>query len=282
MPATNPGAIACGLKYSFTSFSTPRHTLGEMLALAAELGYDGIEPRVEANHGHGVELSADSSQRKAMRRQVQDSGVALACIATSCKYADHANAPAQMEQTRRYLDLAADLGCRRLRVFGGEIPPGLPHDQAADSLIASLRALADGARQRGVTICMETHDSWCDAAIVAFIMRQVDHPAVAVTWDVMHTLRHGKATMDEAHRTLHPWIRHVHAHDGLNRPDKLIILPIGTGDFDHRRVLHLLRHARYDGYVSGEWIESLMAPDFFASHLASELASLRRMANDHH
>ena len=43
------------MRYSFMSFSTPQLKLKEMLALANKLGYDGIEPRLDANHAHGNE-----------------------------------------------------------------------------------------------------------------------------------------------------------------------------------------------------------------------------------
>ena len=43
------------MKYSFMSFSCPELTLDEMLSMAKEFGYDGIEPRISSNHRHGVE-----------------------------------------------------------------------------------------------------------------------------------------------------------------------------------------------------------------------------------
>lgn len=267
------------MKFAFMSFSTPRQSLAEMLALAKGIGYDGIEPRVEQHHRHGIELSADPPHRRALRKEIEASGVSLASIATCCKYADPATTAANVELTRKYIDLASDLNCTRIRVFGGQIPPGFSHDQAANLLIDSLRSLGDYAAPRQITLCLETHDSWCDPAIVAFIMREVDHPAVGVNWDIMHTVRQGKASMEEAFRVLRPWIRHVHVHDGVNRIDKLRIVPIGTGELDHRLVLRLLKTGEFQGFVSGEWIESMMSPEFFSAHLPSELATLKRLAS---
>ena len=266
------------MRFSFTTFSMPRSTLAEVLAMARELGYDGIEPRLDAKHAHGIELNTCPAQRHAIREQFQAAGVALACIATPCSFSNPAIAAKQVDAAKRYLDLAADLGCGRIRVFGGEVPEGVPRDAAQSCLIGSLRSLAPHAHSRGVTVCMETHDAWCDTAIVAFIMDEVDHPGVGVVWDVMHTQRTGQATMEEAHQVLRPWIRHVHVHDGLNRTDVLRIVPIGTGDFNHAAVLRTLRHDRYTGFISGEWIESCMEPELFDGHLRRELQALKRLA----
>lgn len=123
----------------------------------------------------------------------------------------------------------------------------------------------------------ETHDDWCDPADVAAVMRQADHPAVAVHWDVMHPVRTAGVSMASAYQTLRPWIAHVHVHDGVNRPDATTMLPIGQGDFDHHAALRLLHRDGYDGFISGEWTEGWMSPAFFTDHLAGESATLRAM-----
>ena len=135
----------------------------------------------------------------------------------------------------------------------------------------ALASLADDAAAHGVTICMETHDDWCDPQHVAEVMKQVNHPAIAVNWDVMHPVRTGLATMEEAFESLKPWIRHLHVHDGSK--EKGGLLPIGTGDYDHKEVLRLLKTIDYDGFLSGEWIKW---QEPYQTYLPREVATLRR------
>ncbi|MEZ4615636.1 MAG: TIM barrel protein [Caldilineaceae bacterium] len=80
------------------------------------------------------------------------------------------------------------------------------------------------------------------------VMQQVDHPAIAVNWDIMHPIRAGGATMG-AYAALRPWIQHVHVHDGSTRLDTLEMLPVGTGDIDHRLAIELLYADHYTGYL---------------------------------
>ena len=104
------------MKVAFMSFSWPQASLAQLLSAARTYGYDGLEPRT--GHAHGIDLSASASERVEIRRQAQDSGVALCCLALSCRYTDPADVEQQVDETRRYVDLAADLEIPRLRVFG--------------------------------------------------------------------------------------------------------------------------------------------------------------------
>ena len=258
------------MKYAFMTFSAPKATLNEVLEMARQYGYDGIEPR--SGHNHGVDIDADAAQRAAIRETFANSDIALCCIATSCRYADPETAPDYLEQTRQYIDLAGELGCPRLRVFGGQFPDGDSREDATARVAEALRSVADQARQNNVIICLETHDSWTDPSHVAEIMQRVDHPAIAVNWDVMHPQRVSGWSMDDAYHTLKPWIQHVHVHDGTVYDDGTRkLLPIGEGDHDHRRVIELLQADGYDGYISGEWI-NWCPPE---EHLGREVATLR-------
>ena len=264
------------MNYSFMTFSCPEASLAEALAMAERFGYDGIEPRISAGHGHGIELGIDAAAREAAREQAAASGVALCCLAASCKYADPATAGDQVAETLQAIDLAADVGAPRIRVFGGQLPEGRTREESVELLAESLKKVADHALERGVTVCLETHDDWCDPAHVAEVIGRVHSPAVAVNWDVMHPVRAGGSTMDAAFETLRPWIRHLHVHDGTRREDRLELVPIGEGDFDHKRVVELLLTIDYDGYISGEWINWEPAE----THLPRELAALKQYESE--
>ena len=241
------------MKYAFMSFSTPALKLGETLAVAARYGYEGIEPRLDADHAHGIEVATSAEDREEICAIAADSPVELCCLATSLTYADPAKTTEMIEGSHARIDLAGDLGVPTLRVFGGKMGEGLEREAAIDLVADSLGQVADHAGEREVVLCMETHDDWCDPAHVAAVMERVSHPAVAVNWDIMHPVRSAGKSMDEAFEALNPWIRHLHIHDGTTG-GKLTFAAIGTGGIDHRRALELLLPTGYDGYLSGEWI----------------------------
>ena len=150
--------------------------------------------------------------------------------------------------------------------------PGLPEFDYVQlsSLVEASRFLADHAGERGVTICFETHDDWCDPAHVAAVVQQVDHAAIAVNWDIMHPVRVGNATMDQAFDILSPWIRHAHFHDGTD-DKKFTMVPVGEGIVDHKTALKRLMDTDYKGFMSGEWINW----EPWEKHLPRELALMK-------
>lgn len=259
------------MKYSYMSFSTPSLELRGMLEVARRYGYGGIEPRLDSSHAHGIEVGMSQGQRNAARAQVQMAGVELACLATSLSYADPEKASAMLAQTHERIDLAGDLSVKALRVFGGKIPEAVGRKQAIDLLVRSLSSVADHAEDREVTLCLETHDDWCHPEHIVSVLQQVDHVAVAANWDIMHPVRVARVAMDDAFEALNPWIRHVHFHDGRTQAGKLVFLPAGQGEIDHRRAVKLLRGSDYTGFLSGEWI----GWEPYDVHLPREIATLR-------
>jgi sugar phosphate isomerase/epimerase len=263
------------MNYAFMTFSTPELSLTQVLDVAKRYGYDGIEPRLDAKHLHGIEVATTLAERAVIRKQVAGSGLSLACLATSLKFANPADEDSVIAQTRERIDLAADVNAPVIRVFGGQIPKDLSREQAITQVAGGLAAVADQAASRGVTVCMETHDDWCDPAHVAAVLAKVNHPAIACNWDVMHPVRMGLATVEQSFQTLRRWIRHTHLHDGAPGKEAKLV-PIGTGAIDHRSFVRLLKQSGYTGFLSGEWIKR----EPYETHLPRELATLRRFEQE--
>ncbi len=261
------------MNYAFMSFSAPGLTLSELCEAANRYGYTGIEPRMDAGHAHGIEATTSTAERIRYSDMAARHGVALACLATSLKFADATQNPKQIEEAHVRIDLAGDLGIPVLRVFGGAIPPGVSREQGVENATEALTLVADHAAEREVTLCVETHDDWCNPSDVAAVLRGVDHPAVAANWDIMHPVRMGFTTMVEAFHILKPWIRHVHIHDGDMVDGHLILMPIGTGTIDHRTAITLLRDSGYQGFISGEWINW----EAWETHLPRELETIKQL-----
>ncbi|MFP4381106.1 MAG: sugar phosphate isomerase/epimerase family protein [Candidatus Sumerlaeia bacterium] len=261
------------MRYAFMSFSTPRASLDEMIEIARRYGYSGIEPRIQANHAHQIEFDASPRFRLEVREKAMLNEVAICCVATSCTFSDPENNSEMIDDAKRAIDLTSDIGALCVRVFGGAIPEKLNQEQCLELITLSLQSLATHAASRAVTVCLETHDDWCDPRRVAEIMRRVGHPNIAVNWDIMHPVRKGFATIEESFTLLRPWIRHLHVHDGVSHADRpgVRYTPIGEGEIDHLQAIELLQAAEYQGFISGEWIH--YCP--WEEHLPREIAQLR-------
>lgn len=264
------------MKYAFMTSSCPELAFPEVLGIAKAYGYDGVELRIANNHAHGIEPDLPAPDRAKARELAARKGIALCCVATSCRFADPAIADAAIADAHRAIDLARDLGAPNVRVFGGGIGEGLSREEGTREVVRAINALKDHAQETGVTLCLETHDSWCNPGLIVPIIEQVNHPALAVTWDLMHPVMTADLTMDEAFGFIRPWIRHVHFHDGYWEGEgkhKRVMAPVGDGVIDHRRALELLASIGYDGFLSGEWIR--WRPH--AEHLPQELRAMKTL-----
>ena len=265
------------MKYSFMSFSSPESNFDDLIKLAVKYGYDGIEPRIDPNHKHGIKPEADKLFLREARKKSADSGVKICCIATSCTFADPLTQAQNIETARNVIVLASEINSPAIRVFGGKIPDNISRETGIELVTDALGKLADFAAANNVTICIETHDSWCNPQHVAIVMRNVNHRAVAVNWDIMHPVLTEGFTVENSFNILKPWIRHVHIHDGYRENGKLIFKPTGEGKVDHDTAVKLLRDSGYKGFISGEWIRWEPCD----VHLPREIKTLRGLEKNY-
>lgn len=262
------------------TFSTPNMGLQEVLSFAKDIGYDGIEVRVESKHKHGIELTDSASERQEIKQRALDTGIELCCLATSIAYLKEGRLEKDIEDTKRYLDLAADIGCPSLRIFGGGTGSQLEfcHDDSSINALADvLSSVAGEAEERGVLLCLETHDWWADAHQLAKVFSRVDHPNLAINWDFIHPFRMFDQSVETSFQALKKWIKHVHVHGGYATGREFggyefVPLEDERNQFDHRSALRLLQEIDYDGYLSGEWLNRWNQPH---EELPRELKSLK-------
>jgi fatty-acyl-CoA synthase len=246
------------MKYAYSTLACPAWSVEQMIAAAQRFGYDALEFRLL--DGEVLDPVADRTKLERAVRLTRAAGVEVCAFDTSCRV--YYRTPQEQEQTAAelaaWIRLAHDLDVPLLRVFGGspaiEDAPS-PDDATADARVAeTLRGAAPDAARAGVTLALETHDTYSSARRVAAVLRQVDSPAVGALWDSHHPYRVGE-TPDEVLALLGPRLVHVHIKDARRTPGgsgwELVLL--GEGDVPVRRIVTLLQETGYSGYVSVEW-----------------------------
>lgn len=229
---------------AFSTLGCPAWSLERILAAATEYGYDAIELR-------GLQDQMDlplaepflPANRAATRRRITEAGVAVCCVSSSGVVAK-----ANLDHVRAHAELARDLDCPAVRVFGGSLPDDLPRAEAVARAAETLRAFGDAAQEAGVTIVLETHDAFSTGAQVAELLDATRHPAVFSLWDLHHPYRQGESP-ETTHRFLAPTLRHVHVKDGKDGSYTLM----GEGDLPLTAMLDRIQGGGYDGPISLEW-----------------------------
>jgi len=139
-----------------------------------------------------------------------------------------------------------------VRVFGGYIPEGVTLEGAIRRLADNLSALGDFARRSGVTVAIETHDSFLTGKVLSEVMKLTDHDSVGVVWDVSNCFWTGEPIQETA-ELLAPYLKLVHIKDSVWNGKEAKLTFIGEGQVPIREVLMILSRMGYDGYLSYEW-----------------------------
>ncbi len=244
------------LKLAFSTLGCPRWTLRQIVENAARMGFCGVELRGLSGDLNITARPEFTTALADTARLFTDHGIAISCLSTSARYAVVENAEREncLDETRRYLELAARLDAPAVRVFGGQVPDGHTRQSILPAMVDSLRQMGDEARQFGIVLAVETHDAWTDSATLAALISQVDHPHVRVLWDLHHPFRLNGESPALTYATLGHYTVSVHLKDSL--PDQQggyhYVLP-GEGDVPLREMVTLLLQGGYNGYLTLEW-----------------------------
>ncbi len=245
------------MKLSLLTYNLGREmTLDELISVVQASGIDGIEFRAEADHKHGVELERTAAEREEIKNKLEDAGIAPASVATGCKFdsLDDAQRQAEIDRAKEFTDLAADIGCKRIRVFGNAFPQGADKQEVINNVGTALREIAGHSAARGVEVNLEMHGDfyWWEYALDA--VEVADHPGVGIVYNC-----------DERETNFGPIsgfvdpvidrIRHVHMHD------------LESG-YPYKALLGMLKHAGYTGFMSLECSPSEEAPRVIAIYAA--------------
>ncbi len=235
------------------TWACPNWTVEQIVEAARRCGYEGVEFRLSVNHAHGVEVDMSEERKLMVRRIFKDNGLTIACLASGVRFSspEERERRKMVEQAKTEIELAADLGCECVRVFGGNLPQGISREDALRYIADCLRELGEFAEPHGVFVCLETHDAFSQAKQAADVVKLANHPNVAIVWDIRHPLAHGE-TMREAFEHVKPFVKHCHIGDRKQIEGKWQFAHIGDGEVPVGEAIQLLRTINFTGFLSFE------------------------------
>ncbi|HEY8458458.1 MAG TPA: sugar phosphate isomerase/epimerase family protein [Actinopolymorphaceae bacterium] len=270
------------MKLSFSTLGCPSYSLDQVLSMAAENGYEGVELRFLRGEVALHTLEEFSPSGLARTKAALDAaGIEVACLDTSVRFIspDPQERAEQHEQALTYARIAAALGSPYIRLFGGSVPDSSPEREEAIKRIAEgLAEAASAVKAEGVTAILETHDSFCTSAQVRELLSYAPTDDLGILWDVLHSLRTGEA-LEDTWNALGDRIKHVHLKDSSHySPTSFDLVLAGEGTVPILELVELLARNGYDGYVSFEWEKAwhpeIAEPDVAIPQFASYVRPL--------
>lgn len=211
------------MKLAFSTLGVPGMPVPEVVRLAAEHGYQGVELRAHPDEPVHPGLSA--LERADVVEEFKKSGITILTVAGYVRVAAEGDDEPVLAELAELVELARDLGARHVRVFpgGGDQDPADADEAAARRLGAAAPYAAD----MGVRILLETHDSHRAGADVARVVGTVGHPRIGALWDLMHTWLAGEDPV-ASHAVLAPHLGYVQVKD-IASADDTTPLALGAG-----------------------------------------------------
>ena len=244
------------MKISFSTLACPDWSMPQIIQLAADAGYDGIELRFVEGEDSLWKLAAFcGTQMAETRRALTDHGLAIACVDTSCRFhsPEARERDAAIEEAERMSDMAAELGAPGIRVFGDTIQPGEDRDSTRKWIADSIRNLADRTAPKGVQVWLESHGDFVAAGEAAAILRKCSSPSTGVVWDPANSLVASGEPLADGAVLLGSAIRHIHVKDFRHTSVGVQYVLTGEGAFPWNDFSEALKELRYKGFVSFEW-----------------------------
>jgi len=252
---------------AFSTLGCPNWERPAVLEQADRLGYAAIELRgVKGNMDLPNVPELSGTRLAQSKRELSDRGLVVSDLGASSQMheKDAAARQKQLDDGRRFIDLAQAMGVKYVRMFGNNIPPGEPREDVFKRVADGFREMADHARPGGVVVLIESHGDFVHSADLADLLTRVNSDAFALLWDAHHTFAAAGETPAETFAKLGKWVRHTHLKDSVPAPsgkveDRHYVLT-GKGDVPVKDQVTVLAKGGYKGYYCYEW-EKKWHPD---------------------
>lgn len=196
----------------------------------------GVSPvELRTTHKHGVEPSLGGQARREVKKKFADAGVGLWGLGSVCEF--HSPDPAvvrkNVQTCKEFVQLAADLGAKGVKVRPNGLPKEVPAARTLEQIGKALVECGKAAADAGVEIWVEVHGGGTsEPAAMKAIMEACGHKRVGVCWNSnAQDVKQGSVA--ESFALLRPWLKSCHIND------------LG-GAYPYRELFRLMRETGYD------------------------------------
>jgi sugar phosphate isomerase/epimerase len=229
--------------YSFKKqFDAKKMTYEALIRSVSEWGLDGLDTTVY--------WFPDTSDQflASLKRAAYKHGVSLYSLSVRARLCQPTAElqSAEVENVKKWVDIAERVGAGHVRVFGGSVPKGASETQAIGWAVEVLKRSAEYAGSRGVYLGVEDDGGLTTTAEpTVAIVKQTDSPYVGINLDTGNFPKNG---YDQVALCL-PFASSVHFKVNVGNAEG----KKEKADWD--RLIGMFAKSGYKGYISLEYEE---------------------------
>ncbi|HUW56770.1 MAG TPA: sugar phosphate isomerase/epimerase [Planctomycetota bacterium] len=267
------------MKLGFSTLGCPDWTIEEIAANAGKYGFDGVELRT---HTDGRHFKPDASLAEAGKvgELFRSRGTRVFSLSAYTRFGstDRAELATNRDTLLHVLDLAKAVGADFVRTFAGQFGNTKTRERAVADAAEHLIPCCAKAREVGVALGVETHDDWCDPAMIRALQERVGK-GFGVVWDFPNAIRVTGKGVREQFDALKGSLLYCHVKDWRREDDgKHRLVRVGTGEVPVREAVELLRENDLDLFLCFEhekmWHPELPDP---AEAFPAYVSTMRRI-----
>ena len=260
------------MKLSFSTRGWPNLSFDEMIEVATDMGFSGIEvynlPKFDGLIDRGGPFHKYNTA--ATVRRLREKQLAIPCFDTSFDISDGDEAVADVKSL---MEIAYNARVEYVVVCA------LKDNE--DAVYSALEKLVPYAEKTGVSLLVKTSGIYSDTARLRNMLDKFASDNLSVLWDIHHPYRDNGESGDDTIKNLGCYVKHVHMRDSDDSGKYQLI---GEGTMPINDVMRALSSVNYDGFISlewkPEWLDDLQDPEiifpYFANYM-SRFSSTRDM-----
>ncbi len=256
---------------AFSTLGCPDWTLRQITDFAVQHGYTGIELR-------GLQRQLDLPQCKEFSTVanvidtmniMKEKGLQFVDLGSSATlhFADAAERKKNLDEGKRFIDLAQRVNCPNIRVFPNNFIKGQTKEETMDLIIKGLLELGEYAKGSNVKVLIESHGDLVYTADLEKVLQAAQHINVGLVWDITNMWTVTKESPSQVYEKLKKYIHHTHIKDAKLMDGKPQYALLGQGDVPIFEAIDALSKGAYKGYYSFEW-EKLWHPEIAEPEVA--------------
>ncbi|HLA40568.1 MAG TPA: sugar phosphate isomerase/epimerase family protein, partial [Candidatus Glassbacteria bacterium] len=271
MSGPAPAAAAARPKVALCTIAFQDRPLDEVLKLAAEVGFDGVEPWGKPDH---LPLTRTDDEVKAVADRIAELGLKTSHYGSYVRLGD-SQAPAEKDRDmQRAVDITRLLGANICRMWAGLKDSELLGEDDWKLMVDDGQRFCARAEAAGVTLAIEMHGNSVTnkAAAALDLIDRVGSPALRLNYQILNN----SEDPYERARIAGPYVVMVHAQN--ENPDARGQALICGGAVDFKKVWEIL-HGQFGfaGYFEVEFVRGETTDEKVAA-LKADYECLRSIA----
>jgi sugar phosphate isomerase/epimerase len=242
--ATRPVLKAGLVAYSYrTELAAKTLTYDDLIRMASDWGLEGIDTTV---YWFPDTPNTPNQWLASLRRTAYKHGIQLYNAGVRVRLCQPTAdlQRAEVENIRKWVDVADRIGASHVRVFGGTVPKGASEEQAIGWAVEVFKRGAEYAATRGITLGVEDDGGLTTTAEpTVAIAKQTDSPWAGINADSGNIPKSGYAGFE----LMAPYATSVHLKTTVSDENGKKV------PADWSRLFNILAKSGYRGYVGLEY-----------------------------